>query len=314
MTLVIGLGVPLLLSILLRVYGRRFVAILPPPTAVPVLVAASLVAAAATGFALAVIAFSVVAVDPAVASIGHWSPAVLRAGSTVPRWAGACAAALVVPLLIATAWRALRAGRQLWVADTACRRLGPGVAGLVIVDDAQPDAFALQGIRGRTVVSTGMLAALSAQERRVLLAHEASHLHNRHALYVLLADLAAAGNPLLRPLAATVRLGVERWADEDAAVAVGDRTVAARAVARASLVSHAAAARPRRLGLALGVASSALATRARALLRPAPQRRRGLTGLLLIGALACMVTTAMVEHVTEDHFERAQLPVVSTSR
>jgi Zn-dependent protease with chaperone function len=285
------------------------------------LVVASLAAAAATGFVLAVIAFSVIALDAEVASLGHWSVAVLQAGWALPRWAGICAAGLVGPLLGAAIVRAFGAGRQLWLADATCRKLGPGVEGLVIFEDERPDAFALQGIRGRTVVSTGMLAALTPAERRVLLAHEASHLRNRHALYVLLVGVAAAGNPLLRPVSDAVRLGVERWADEDAAAAVGDRTVAARAVARAAVASRgfaagspSAAVSTRRPGAALAMTASALATRARALLNPAPQRRRGVTGLVLAAALSCVVTTAMVAHTTENHFERAQLPSASASR
>jgi len=45
-----------------------------------------------------------------------------------------------------------------------------------------------------------MLRTLSADERRALLAHEAAHLTYRHHVYTQLTDVAAAANPLLRPL------------------------------------------------------------------------------------------------------------------
>ncbi len=66
-------------------------------------------------------------------------------------------------------------------------------------------------------MTQSMLAVLDADERRVLLAHEASQLRHRHHLYVALTELAAAGNPLLRGAPTLLRQTVERWADEDAA-------------------------------------------------------------------------------------------------
>ncbi|WP_405072198.1 hypothetical protein OG558_22650 [Kribbella sp. NBC_01510] len=102
-----------------------------------------------------------------------------------------------------------------------------------------------------------MLAALDGDERRVLLAHEAAHLNHRHHLYVhlverepspdrsiALSELAAAVNPLLAAVPSVVRTSVERWADEDAAVAVGDREITARAVAKAGLATATATRRP----------------------------------------------------------------------
>ena len=42
------------------------------------------------------------------------------------------------------------------------------------------------------------------EERAVLLAHEAAHLIGRHHLYLQVAELAAAANPLLRPAASSL--------------------------------------------------------------------------------------------------------------
>lgn len=85
------------------------------------------------------------------------------------------------------------------------------------------------------VVSTGMLGVLDAQERCALLAHERSHLQRRHHRYLRIAGWAGAAVPVLRPLEAHLRFATERWADEDAVVAVGDRRIVARAIARAAL-------------------------------------------------------------------------------
>jgi Zn-dependent protease with chaperone function len=74
----------------------------------------------------------------------------------------------------------------------------------------------VSGLRGRIVVTTGLLHNLEPAERRAVLAHEAAHLRGHHQIYVQLTELAAAANPLLRPVARAVRYGVERWADEPA--------------------------------------------------------------------------------------------------
>ncbi len=77
-------------------------------------------------------------------------------------------------------------------------------------------------------------------ERDVLLAHERAHAKHSHYLFTSAARLAAAANPLLRPVAAQAGYTVERWADERAAAQAGDRALAARAIARAALAASAA--------------------------------------------------------------------------
>ncbi|MFC0597332.1 M56 family metallopeptidase [Streptomyces palmae] len=115
---------------------------------------------------------------------------------------------------------------------------------VAVLPDTQAYAYALPGMaetpgrEGRIVVSRAMLACLDDDERRALIAHERAHLDARHHRYVLAVQLAARANPLLRPLRAAVAYCAERWADEDAALAVGDRRVVARAVGKAALVSR----------------------------------------------------------------------------
>ncbi|MFJ2651595.1 M56 family metallopeptidase [Streptomyces sp. NPDC087420] len=103
------------------------------------------------------------------------------------------------------------------------------------MDDPVPVAFALPGAPGRVVVSSTMLRALTADERRALLAHERAHLRHRHHVFLLVTQLTAAVNPLMRPVADGGGFALERRADEDAGTVVGDPPLVARAVARAAL-------------------------------------------------------------------------------
>jgi beta-lactamase regulating signal transducer with metallopeptidase domain len=114
------------------------------------------------------------------------------------------------------------------------------VGQVVVTEDTAADAYTLPGWPCRIVITQGMLRALSAGERGVLLAHERSHARGSHYLFTSAARLAAAANPLLRPVAAQTGYTVERWADERAAAQAGDRTLAARAIARAALATSAA--------------------------------------------------------------------------
>lgn len=296
---------PLAVSVLLGAsaspLGRR----LPPSTAVRLLTAAMLVAALASGFVLAAAGVLVVAQIPLVAALGHYSAHVLGSGLPVPVAAGCVAAVTVCGLLAAALRRAALGGRDLVLAAVACRRLGPAVNGLVVVDDEEPDAYTLPGIGGRVVVSTAMLRALPPDERRVLLAHEAAHLSRRHHLWVQAAELAAAADPLLRPAARAVRAAVERDADEVAAAEVGDRTLAARALARAGL-ARAAARREGMPEIALAGADGTVADRARALLAGPPPRRRLLAGMVAGLMLATVIAAAVTSAETEARFEAAQ--------
>jgi Zn-dependent protease with chaperone function len=132
-----------------------------------------------------------------------------------------------------------RRGRAIAAAHRHASRL-PGAGQVVVTEDNAADAYTVPGWPCRIVITQGMLRALSAGERRVLLAHERSHAQGSHYLFTSVARLAAAANPLLRPVAAQAGYTVERWADERAATQAGDRTLAARAVAHAALATSAA--------------------------------------------------------------------------
>ncbi|MCI3240631.1 MULTISPECIES: M56 family metallopeptidase [Streptomyces] len=110
---------------------------------------------------------------------------------------------------------------------------------VAVLPDPQPYAYALPGgPRDRIVVSTAMIDCLGSRERRALFAHERTHLAAGHHRHLLLVQLAACANPFLRPLRTAVGYTAERWADEEAAQAVGSRKTVARAIGKAALVSR----------------------------------------------------------------------------
>jgi Zn-dependent protease with chaperone function len=302
----LALCLPVLAGVLLLVGARPAADRLPPATAVVLLTAAMLVTALATGFVLSVLALFVLGQVPLVARLGHWSAAVIGHDLPVPAAVGILAGTVVCGLLAAAVRRATLSGRDLVLAAVACRRLGPSAAGLVVVDDDLPDAYALPGLGGRVVVSTAMLRALPAAERRVLLAHEHAHLAHRHHLYVQLAALAAAADPLLRPAERAVRAAVERWADEVAAAEVGDRALAARALARAGLARATSRRAAAPSAMALAATDVGVAGRARALLAGPPPRRRVLAGALAALVLSVSAATLVTGVDTQSRFEAAE--------
>ena len=194
----------------------------------------SLVLATCATLALSLLMFAALADIGPFARFGHLSPAVLRQQDAVHPVIDIAALVLLVVLAVNAV---IVAVRRIQALRTAYRAAGQGIDELVVVDDRRPLAHALPGRPGRIVVSTSMLATLEPAERRALLAHERAHLAHSHHLFVAVVDVLAALIPVLRPLASVIRYTTERWADETAATHVGDRSVVARALAKAALAS-----------------------------------------------------------------------------
>ncbi|GGX25087.1 M56 family metallopeptidase [Streptomyces noursei] len=280
--MLVSVYVPFLVTAALAVLAPPIARRLPPRPAAWALVCVALVTAVGWTGSLALLAFTGVAQIPQIAREGHWSVAVLRAEDPVYLAVAAGSALALATGVVSLGVAAVRQVRHLVRARQECADL-PGRTELAVVDDDVPLAFALPGAPGRIVVSRGMLRRLDDDGRAALLAHERAHLTGRHHLFKGLWRLAAALNPLLRPLAAAGGFVLERWADEEAAARVGDRRVVAHAVARAALASAAAARPP-----ALAATGGAVPQRVKALLSPPPARRRlpfAAGGLLL--ALCC---------------------------
>ncbi|MFF0033859.1 M56 family metallopeptidase [Streptomyces avermitilis] len=231
---------------------------------------------------------------PLVAALKGYSPEVI-ARHDPAAWPAALAGAVLLALAVLAAARlAARRAGALWSAalEAACL---PGTDPVVVTDDPGADAYTMPGLPGRIVISHGMLDALDPAGREILLAHERAHLHNHHYVFVSLAQLAAAANPLLRPLATAVAYSVERWADEHAARHTGDRRAVAEAVARAAVAAKRSRG-PRRIpAAALGLlgrrrsAPGVVPRRVAALLAPPPQS----PPLLLAAAVALLAASGL---------------------
>jgi Zn-dependent protease with chaperone function len=239
-----------------------------PRLATWLMAAGALLLAGTSCGALGLLVLSQLVRMPALARLGHWSEAIVAGGGLPGGWTSLAAGILLGGALLAAASFTVRRGRALADANRHARAL-PGREELVVTGDAAADAYAVPGRPGRIVVSTGMLGALDEAGRTALLAHERAHLSYRHHWFTGVARLAAAANPLVRPLADAVEYTVERWADEEAATAVGDRRLVAQAIASAAMASK--ATRPRRaVSASLGAVLSgpAASMRRRILRRP----------------------------------------------
>ncbi|MFC4036632.1 M48 family metalloprotease [Streptomyces polygonati] len=280
--------VPLVLGALSAWLVRGVGTRLAPATASALLTCLALTVALTTGLLLCLAAVIALAEAPFLAGLHHWSPAALRARLPVPPAVCAVAGATAATLLASAGVHLVRVVRQARRASAAAASL-PSLGGdLALLQDDAAVAYAIPGRHRRIVVSTGMLGQLSAPQRRVLLAHEDSHLRHHHHRYVQLGRLAAAADPLLLPVSRAIDLAVERWADESAAREVGDRGAVAHALAAAALASD---TRPAPSG-SLGGARNDVGRRVDLLLRP-PARQR-LASALIVAAIVVCWTAAFV--------------------
>ncbi|MEV1170105.1 M56 family metallopeptidase [Nonomuraea sp. NPDC049784] len=293
--------ISLLLGPAIPHFGRR----LAPAAATRLLVAAGVVGAGSSAFALICLAWTYVGQIPMVADVGDWSVRLLQADDPVPTPIATLALLILAVVGAFTLKAATRHGLALRRAARACREMTGGPDGLVVVDDPVPQAYAVPGRRtggGRIVVTTAMLRTLSVAERRVLIAHERAHLRDRHHLYRTVAAVTAALNPLLRALPAAVDYTTERWADERAAADAGDRRTTARAITRAALAttksSHSAAS-------TLGFGHGDVPKRVTHLLAAPPRRRPLISAVLIVTMAACLAAANEARADTESLFEKA---------
>ncbi|MFB7595308.1 M56 family metallopeptidase [Streptomyces sp. NPDC056160] len=240
---------------------------LHPRTATRLLTAVAVVMATCSTLCLVLLMVVGTAQLPGNPLPDGWSDPEVRAAVPHDGFAGRAA----IPALGAVT---AACARTLWRHRRVTRRARRALAGLrgstvVVLPDDTPYAYALPGAPGRIVVTTALLDGLAPAERRALFAHERAHLAARHHRHLLAVHLAARANPFLRPLRSAVAYTAERWADEEAARAVGDRRTVARAIGRAALLSAAAPAPT----LAALAATGPVPRRVAALLAPAPAVR-----------------------------------------
>lgn len=282
----IAVYLPLVLPVLAAVCAGWIARRQEPRTASWLLTGSALALAAASGAALAILAGTVLGQIPLLAVLGHWSAQVMHRHDPISVFLAIAACLLFTTALAAVVRAAVRRVRAITSAAREARCV-PCIGPLAVLDDPAPDAYAVPGLPGRIVVTAGMLDALDDRERKVLLAHEHAHLASAHYLFITLTQLAAAANPLLRPVVSAVRYSVERWADERAAQVTGDRLLVARTISKAALLTDGHQKKP---SAALGMAADDLrgagpVPRRVAALLGAPPRRRP---LLLASELAVL--------------------------
>ena len=158
----------------------------------------------------------------------------------------------MLPVLAAIGWLGVRrAVAQMRMEPSLGRHRDLGSHELVVLPTAK--VVALSGPaaggrpeRGQIVVSDGLVDALASDELGAVLRREAAHLayrHHHHLVVAAIVDRGFAWWPLASRSTATLRLALERWADEDAAAAA-DRGALRRALlaVTASLVAEPALA------------------------------------------------------------------------
>ncbi|MGW1890450.1 M56 family metallopeptidase [Streptomyces sp. NPDC002004] len=295
--------VPLLMPLLTAPAVRRLSAVLPPRAAAWALAGCAVVLAGCGTAALGLLALAGALRLPPVAALEHVSPPLLGdpALDVVP---AACVAGVLLALAGGAVARTVH-GLVHEVRAAHGGEPGAGAAGtagdLSVRADERPYAYALPGWSGprrtgRVVVSSGMLRALGADEREVLLAHERAHVAGRHHVFLAVGEVAAALHPALRVLRGPLAYALERWADEAAADAVGDRRLAARAIGRAALAAHTAGpGGPGRGRLTPAVAAGPVPRRVAALLESAPRERRAWRAhrVLAVAVVACVALSGV---------------------
>ena len=184
---------------------------------------------------------------PVVAVLCHRMLGSLAPGGPAAGWA-ATAVAVTLPALGGLGWaqgrRGARAARiERWLG----RHEVYGCDELVVLPTDRVLAVSVPALPGRAgrdqiVVSDGLLDTLTAEQFDAVLRHEVAHLRRGHHRYVAVAavvDHAFAWFPVARASTATLRVAVERSADEEAAATCGDRGVVREALVAvtASLVA-----------------------------------------------------------------------------
>ncbi|MGW2278735.1 M48 family metalloprotease [Streptomyces sp. NPDC001770] len=283
--------VPLLLPFLLGPAANRVMAWARPGTALWILTAGALALAVASVVSLGALSLTGLLLIPVFARMGHLVHPLCTPSLPMVVGAAVVSSGTLAVGALALGRAAVRHGRSLRAAHRQAASL-PMAGDLCVVHSPHPDAYALPGRPNRIVVTTSMLRSLQAPEREVLFAHERAHNAGRHHYFLAVAEIAAHCHPALRAVRKAIRLSAERAADEAAARAVGDRKLAARAVARAALAGQNGRGSQRPY-LAPGVTSGPVPRRVAALLAPPSRSELRPRSLALVVAVAVTLSTGV---------------------
>lgn len=307
-----GVWIPLLLPLLAVPAARRLAGVLSGRAAAWLLVVLAVVFGVSSSVSLVLTVLAGALRLPWVAALGDVSVPLLHEDPWVVLPAAAAAGLFL--LFSATSLCATLRRQRRELADARAEHGEGGPGGLAVRPDPQPAAFALPGRPDRIVVTTGMLRALTPEERAALFAHEHAHLAGRHHLFLAAERCAARLHPLLGLLREPLSYALERWADEAAARVTGDRRLVARAIGRAALAAGAAreAAGEKRPGMLPAATAGPVPRRVAALLHPAPRdtagrrARRALAVVLLLCALVSSASALEAAHDLHSSVEVAQ--------
>jgi Zn-dependent protease with chaperone function len=306
----VAIWIPLLVPLLAAPLARLLATRLPPRLACWLLAGSGAVLSVCATLALGLLAGAGLLRLSFVAALGDLPSALLRRMSPTPLPLGCAAAVALVATVGLAAWRLHRLLGDLALA----RRAAPiRPSALSVLADDLPDAYAVPGRAGFVVVTTGMLRMLNAREREALLAHERAHLTGRHHWFTLVMNVAATLHPALIALCAPLRYQLERWADESAADAVGDRRLVARTVARAALMrSRAGRENEPRRGVLSSATTGPVPRRVAALLADPPVQRSRLVPCAVALATCLAISWAgTLDAATDLH---ASVEAVETHR
>lgn len=303
MTVVVYL--PIFLSVLMVPVCRIVASHVPPRTAARAIVGATVAAAAAATGSIALLAWSLVARVPQVATKGHWRAGDVGRVAQIPLPVGAVAAIVAAVILGRMARVGLRAvcdRSDLVDIHRSLRSLGS--ERIVVLIDPAPSAYAVAPVLGhpaRIVLTDSLVGVLTDSERNAVIAHENEHLTGRHRWLLLAFDLAVAANPWFNPLRSDLAFILERCADETASKIAG-RHETVTAISRCAL-AHLSATQPaHRPTVTFAIRGSKLTDRVLALTTP-PCHRRWLASLVCVAALTAIVSVAWASHTTERTFE-----------
>jgi hypothetical protein len=170
--------------------------------------------------------------------VAHACHRSVTAGLPVPPaigWVAAVALAASIARSATTGRRNAAAVGRLRVEPWLGRHRVEDGVDVVTLPCADRLAYAVPGRPDQVVLSDGLLGALDREEAAAVLRHEQAHLrHGHHDALTLARDVESwlGWFPPVRASASALRLGVERWADEDA----GSASAAARPALRRALL------------------------------------------------------------------------------
>lgn len=146
-------------------------------------------------------------------------------GGVVGGVAAGVAAAWLTGAALRGGWNVLRGQRLARIESLVSPQETGDEFDLFVVESTRPTAYTVGGGKPQIVISSAVVDGFTPELVAVIVAHERVHARNRHHRFLALTAAVENAVGWLHPVAeaiATVRVSLERWADEDAALMVPD--------------------------------------------------------------------------------------------